>query len=73
MYVYVQTLIMLLRLGMHNKYINKNKNKNMDMMTICLVSFLQTLSAIYGEYLNTINVWKLKMYLFIKGSNRLKI
>ena len=27
MYVYVQTLIMLLRLGMHTKYINKNKNK----------------------------------------------
>ena len=26
MYVYVQTLIMLLRLGMHTKYINKNKN-----------------------------------------------
>ena len=26
-YVYVQTLIMLLRLGMHTKYINKNKNK----------------------------------------------
>ena len=27
MYVYVQTLIMLLRLGMHTKYINKNKTK----------------------------------------------
>ena len=28
MYVYVQTLIMLLRLGMHTKDINKNKIKN---------------------------------------------
>ena len=25
--MYVQTLIMLLRLGMHTKYINKNKTK----------------------------------------------
>ena len=33
MYVYVQTLIMLLRLGMHTKYINKNKNKNVSLMT----------------------------------------
>ena len=38
MYVYVQTLIMLLRLGMHTKYINKNKNKNNNHIGICYIS-----------------------------------
>ena len=35
MYVYVQTLIMLLRLGMHTKYINKNKTKTMHFFIQC--------------------------------------
>ena len=37
MYVYVQTLIMLLRLGMHTKYINKNKTAVEENVRHCLV------------------------------------